>query len=67
MFDSFFNTVEKEGNPRVEEPGDTQEMYAQLTNVLQAVVTNKDCNIQKLMDKANENYQKILDGEFTKK
>ena len=67
MFDSFFNTVEKEGNPRVEEPGDTQEMYAQLTNVLQAVVTNKDCNIQKLMDKANENYQKILDGKFTKK
>lgn len=66
MFDDFFNTIEKEGNKRTEEPGDTQEMYAQITNVLQSVVTNKDCNIQQLMDKANENYQKILDSKFKK-
>lgn len=30
-------------------------MYAQLTNVLQAVITNKDADIQKLMDTANSN------------
>lgn len=66
MFDDFFNTIEKKGNVRIEEAGDTQEMYAQITNVLQAVVTNKDCDIQKLMDEANENYQKILDSKFTK-
>ena len=49
-----------------EEPGDAQEMYAQLTNVLQAVITNKDADIQKLMDTANSNYQKTLDSEFKK-
>ena len=38
----------------------------QLTNVLQAVITNKDADIQKLMDTANSNYQKTLDSEFKK-
>lgn len=66
MFQSFFDAVNTEGNPRAEEAGDTQEMYAQLTNVLQAVLTNKDANIQELMDTANSNYQTTLDSEFTK-
>lgn len=66
MFDEFFNAIEQEGNPRAEEPGDTQEMYAQLTKVLQSVLTNKDCDIRKLMDEANDNYQKILDSKFKK-
>lgn len=66
MFDTYFNRVKEEGNLRSEEPGDAQKLYAQLTNVLQAVVTKKDCNIEELMKKANDNYQKILDSEFTK-
>lgn len=66
MFSNYFDATEKEGNLRSEEVGDTQEMYAQLTNVLQEVVTNKNCDIQKLMDTANENYQKILDSKFHK-
>lgn len=66
MFDSYFETTSKEGNLRTEEPGDAQKMYEQLTNVLQAVVTDKDCNIEELMNTANDNYQKILDSKFTK-
>ena len=66
MFQQFFDAVNKEGNLHTEEPGDAQEMYAQLTNVLQAVITNKDADIQKLMDTANSNYQKTLDSEFKK-
>lgn len=41
-------------------------MYAQLTNVLQSVVTDKKCNIEALMKTANSNYQKVLDNEFKK-
>ena len=62
MFQQYFDAVSSEGNLRTEEPGDAQEMYAQLTNVLQAVITNKDCDIQELMDTADANYQTTLDG-----
>lgn len=63
MFSSYF---EESSNVRAEEPGDAQEMYAQLTNVLQAVVTDKDCDIETLMKQADENYQKVLDDKFGK-
>lgn len=66
MFDTYFETTQKDGNLRAEEPGDAQKMYEQLTNVIQAVVTDKDCNIEELMNAANSNYQKILDSKFTK-
>jgi hypothetical protein len=65
MYQQYFDAINADGNLKTEEPGDTQEMYAQLTNVLQAVVTNKDCNIQELMDTANSNYQATLDSEYT--
>ena len=53
VVEEFKNVEEKcssyfdgSANVRAEEEGDAQEMYAQLTNVLQAVVTDKDCNIE---------------------
>ena len=61
MFQDYFDTIEKEGNLRTEEPGDTQKMYEQYTNVLQAVLTDKNADIPALMKTANDNYQKILD------
>ena len=61
MFSQYFETTAKDGNLRIEEPGDTQNMYAELTKVLQEVITNKKADIEKLMNTANENYQKILD------
>ncbi|MCE5342767.1 MAG: extracellular solute-binding protein, partial [Eubacteriales bacterium] len=39
MFQNYFDTVAKEGNLRMEVSQNAQEMYAELTKVLQAVVT----------------------------
>ncbi len=66
MFDSYFEKTQEDGNLKAEEPGDPQKMYAELTNVLQAVITDKKCDIEKLMKTANDNYQTILDSEFQK-
>ncbi len=59
MYESYFETASK--NLRTEEPGDTQNMYAELTKVLQEVITNKDADVKALMNTANDNYQKMLD------
>ena len=61
LYETYFN---ESTNVRAEEPGDAQEMYAQLANVLQAVVTDKNCDIKELMKQADENYQAILDEKF---
>lgn len=61
LYNDYFNILKKPGNLRQEEPGATQEMYAQLTNVLQAVITDKNADVASLMKTANENYQRILD------
>ena len=61
LYNDYFNILKKPGNLRQEEPGATQEMYAQLTNVLQAVITDKNADVAELMKTADENYQQILD------
>ena len=63
MFDDYFNTVASEGNLRMEEPKLTQEMYAELTKVLQAVVTDENADVQALMDTADSNLQAMLDEQ----
>lgn len=62
MFDSYFNAIKTSGNLRTEEPGSAQDLYAELTKVLQAVVTDKNADVAALMKTADENYQKILDS-----
>ncbi len=66
LYSTYFDAVGKEGNLRLEEEGSTQDMYAELTKVLQAVVTDKNANVESLMKQANENYQKILDEKLNK-
>lgn len=61
MFQSYFDAVSSEGNLKMEEPQMTQEMYGELTKVLQAVCTEDDPDIQALLDTANANFQQILD------
>lgn len=41
LFNDYFTATKTEGNLKLEEEGATQDMYAQLTNVLQAVLTDK--------------------------
>ena len=66
MFDSYFTATKQSGNLRMEEPGSAQDLYAELTKVLQAVVTDKDADIAALMQKADANYQSILDDLYKK-
>ncbi len=61
LYNDYFNILKKSGNLRIEEQGDTQELYRELTNVLQAVLTDKNSDVGALMKTADENYQKILD------
>lgn len=61
MYQSYFDAVASDGL-RTEEPGQTQDMYAELTKVLQAIITDPDADIPALMQTANDNYQAILDN-----
>lgn len=63
MFQSYFAATASDGL-RLEEPGATQDMYAELTKVLQEVIINKDADVQALMTTANENYQTILNETY---
>jgi ABC-type glycerol-3-phosphate transport system substrate-binding protein len=62
LFNDYFSTIQKSGNLHPEEPGLTQDMYSELTNVLQAVITDKNADVAALMATANSNYQAILDA-----
>lgn len=62
MYSDYFDTVTKAGNLHTEDKGSVQDMYAELTKVLQAVLTDKNADVASLMKTADENYQKILDG-----
>ncbi|MGF7142571.1 ABC-type glycerol-3-phosphate transport system substrate-binding protein [Anaerotaenia torta] len=66
LYQSYFDVLKKEGNLRLEEVGDAQKLYAELTKVLQAVVTDKNADVAALMKKADENYQSILDNTLNK-
>ena len=66
MFESYFSATRQNGNLRMEEPGSAQDLYAELTKVLQAVVTDKDADVAALMQKADANYQSVLDDLFKK-
>jgi ABC-type glycerol-3-phosphate transport system substrate-binding protein len=61
MFQPYFDAIASSGL-RLEEPGSTQDMYAELTKVLQAVLTDENADVASLMETANSNYQTILDG-----
>jgi ABC-type glycerol-3-phosphate transport system substrate-binding protein len=66
LYENYFTTIKTEGNLRLEEVGSAQDLYAELTKVLQAVVTDKDADVASLMKKADENYQSILDTTVNK-
>lgn len=61
MYSNYFDIVTKEGNLHTEDKGSVQDMYAELTKVLQEALTNKNADIAALMKTADDNYQKILD------
>lgn len=66
LYQSYFDATSGGGKLRMEEPGSAQDMYAELTKVLQAVITDSNADVTALMNTANENYQKLLDEKFKK-
>lgn len=63
LYQDYYDMVETDAL-RVEEAGLTQDMYAELTKVMQEVLTNEDADTAALMKTANDNYQQILDDNF---
>lgn len=61
MYAQYIESVAT-GNLHAEEEGDVQKLYAEFTNVMQEVITNKDSydKIPELMKQANDNYQTVL-------
>lgn len=66
LFNDYYTAIKKNGNLHLEEPKLTQDMYAELTKVLQAVITDKNADVKKLLDTANANLQKLLDSQVNK-
>jgi ABC-type glycerol-3-phosphate transport system substrate-binding protein len=61
LYNDYYNAVAGADNLRPEEPQAAQDLYAELTKVLQAVITDRNANVQALLDAAQANFQKILD------
>ena len=61
LYNDYYTAINTPGNLRLEEPGDAQDMYSELTKVIQAVVTDQNADVQSLMDTAQKNFQQILD------
>lgn len=66
LYNDYYAAVAKKDNLRSEEPYAAQDLYAELTKVLQAVVTDKNANVKALLDTAQKNFQPILDKTVNK-
>jgi len=66
LYNDYYSMLKKQGNLHLEEPKLTQDMYAELTKVLQAVLTDKNADVTKLLDTANANLQSLLDSQVNK-
>jgi len=66
LYNDYYVKVAQKDNLRTEEPYCAQDLYAELTKVLQAVVTDKNANIKALLDSAQKNFQPILDKTVNK-
>ncbi|HYF83609.1 MAG TPA: extracellular solute-binding protein [Clostridia bacterium] len=67
LYNDYYSILKKQGNLHLEEPKLTQDMYAELAKVLQAVVTDKNADVKKLLDAANTNLQDLLDSQVNNK
>jgi ABC-type glycerol-3-phosphate transport system substrate-binding protein len=62
LYADYFAAVSKGSNLRPEDGGPlAQELYAELTKCLQAVLTDRNANPQALLNTAQTNFQRLLD------
>jgi len=62
LYETYFNLIKTAGRLRYEEPVQTQDLYSEVTNVLQAVLTDRNADVAALMSRANDNFQLLLDS-----
>jgi ABC-type glycerol-3-phosphate transport system substrate-binding protein len=62
LYQDYYDIVAKAGNLKSEEPMMVQDLYAELTKCLQAVLTDRNANVQTLLDTAQRNFQRLLDN-----
>ncbi|AEE15638.1 ABC transporter substrate-binding protein [Treponema brennaborense] len=66
LFNDYYAKTTETTNLKSEEPILAQDLYAELTKVLQAVLTDKNANVQTLLNTAQKNFQSILDTQYNK-
>lgn len=66
LYKDYYAKVSEKNNLKTEEPMLAQDLYAELTKVLQAVLTDKNADIKTLLDKAQKNFQGLLDSQVNK-
>ncbi|MDR3284910.1 MAG: extracellular solute-binding protein [Treponema sp.] len=62
LYNDYFAMVSQSRNLKNEEPVLAQDLYAELTKALQAVLTDRNANVQSLLDTAQANFQKLLNA-----
>jgi ABC-type glycerol-3-phosphate transport system substrate-binding protein len=63
LYADYFATISKGTNLKPEEPMLAQDLYAELTKCLQAVLTDRNANPQTLLNTAQTNFQRMLDQQ----
>jgi hypothetical protein len=66
LYADYFAMIERGEGFRTEYPVLAQDLYAELTKVLQAVLTNRNANITALLDTAQRNVQRMLDQQVNR-
>jgi len=66
LYADYFRMISQGRNLRAEEPLLAQDLYAELTKCLQAVITDRNANPQTLLDTAQRNFQRLLDQQVNR-
>lgn len=61
FYQDYFDCINNKDSLRGEEPIMAQEMYLELTKVIQKVLTDETADIPKLLERAQKNFQKLVD------
>jgi len=66
LYADYFALITNGKGLRTEEPMLAQDLYAELTKCLQAVLTDRNANVQALLDTAQRNFQRLLDSQVNR-
>jgi hypothetical protein len=66
LYEDYYAKISTPNYLKTEEPVNTQDLYAELTKVLQAVLTDRNANMKALLETAQNNFQKLLDDSVNR-